>query len=634
MRRRAARSSAQFSLFPFLAVLLCTMGSLIVLLLVLVQQARVEAKEQTAPLATDVNASEVDVAATLKEQQKQRQADQAHLTELEEAETKLLELRDTLKDEIATSRLQLGHVEDHIRRLREKLTKLKTDYQLLTQQYQLDSSGRQQQRVELMQLNQQIADARAELEAAKQAAQTKPRSYSIVPYDGPQGTRRRPIYLECQSDRLVIQPEGHVLLLDDMQTTSPGNPLAAALRATREHLQTTGALRGGEPYPLLLVRPDGAKTYSAARNAMSTWGSEYGYELIDAEMQLEFPPADEQLADVVRRSIDLARQQQAAIAEVRSRHSGYTPRSSGGGGGPLVGGSSRSPGGTYLAPSRNGGFEVRGGSRGNDWLDSHVPRTGEFGTANQRGTEQSPHTSPHGLAPTGSQHQGDGSAQRFASESQGARYPQGAGGGFYPTQQPGTQQAESPANASQANANPLANATAGSPATTAQPAGDQAGNPQPVPSGNYAASRGDASAMLFSNPGDTPSNPQANAAGGDATPVAQSRGSGWALPASARGATPFSRPIRVQVHADKLVVLPDRGDDSRARVVPMTGPMQRSIDAFVGQLWEHMNSWGIAGPQAYWKPILSVDVAPGGEARFAELAALMQQSGVEVERKP
>ena len=140
--------------------------------------------------------------------------------------------------------------------------------------------------------------------------------------------------------------------------------------------------------------------------------------------------------------------------------------------------------------------------------------------------------------------------------------------------------------------------------------------------------------MLFSNPGDTPSNPQANAAGGDAVPVAQSLGSGWALPASARGATPFSRPIRVQVHADKLVVLPDRGDDSRARVVPLTGPMQRSIDAFVGQLWEHMNGWGIAGPQAYWKPILSVEVARGGESRFAEMAALMQQSGVDVERKP
>ena len=125
----------------------------------------------------------------------------------------------------------------------------------------------------------------------------------------------------------------------------------------------------------------------------------------------------------------------------------------------------------------------------------------------------------------------------------------------------------------------------------------------------------------------------ANAAQGNVQPMAGSRGANWALPSSSRGATPFNRPVRVVVSADQLTVLPDRGEVGEPRVTQLSGPMRNSIDGFVAHLWEHMNGWGVAGTQAYWKPILSVEVTRGGEKRFAELAALMQQSGVEVEWK-
>ena len=344
MRRRAAKSSIQFSLFPFLAVLLCTMGSLIVLLLVLVQQARVEANEQTAPERAENAAAEVQLARY----EEQRIADEAHQQKLAEMESQLSELRTTLQEKLQTSRLQLSHLEDHTRRLREQLVQMQADFQVLEQSSELDASQRQQQRIALRELEEQITAARRELEQAKQTAAAKPRSYSIVPYDGPQGTRRRPIYLECRADHVIIQPEGHALALNELQTTSPGNPLAAALRATREHLVTTGGLGGGEPYPLLLVRPDGAKTYSAARGAMSSWGSEYGYELIDAELPLEFPPADEAMGDVVRQAIDLARRRQTALAAAGPRRG--SSRFQGGGGRPLVGsGTGRAPGGSRSA---------------------------------------------------------------------------------------------------------------------------------------------------------------------------------------------------------------------------------------------------------------------------------------------
>ena len=47
MRRRRSSSGDEVTLFPFLAVLICTMGSLIVLLVVMVQQAKATAADRS-----------------------------------------------------------------------------------------------------------------------------------------------------------------------------------------------------------------------------------------------------------------------------------------------------------------------------------------------------------------------------------------------------------------------------------------------------------------------------------------------------------------------------------------------------------------------------------------------------------
>ncbi len=114
-------------------------------------------------------------------------------------------------------------------------------------------------------LKEQIALARRRLAAAQQNPDTKKNTYAVVPYLGKNGTRRRPIYIECRGDGVIIQPEGIRLTEEDFQgPMGPGNPLAAALRAAREHLAAQQKTSGGpieEPYPLLLVRPDGIAAY-------------------------------------------------------------------------------------------------------------------------------------------------------------------------------------------------------------------------------------------------------------------------------------------------------------------------------------------------------------------------------------
>jgi hypothetical protein len=156
------------------------------------------------------------------------------------------------------------------------------------------------------------------------------------------------VFIECLPDRVILQPEAIVLTEKDFQSPlGPGNPLAAALRATREYLVEHGHLKGvGEPYPLLVVRPHSSQAYTAARRAMKSWDAEFGYELIDNEMQLKYPPADPELAERLKRTVREARRRRVYLA--RAAPSRY--RRSGGSGV-----------GSELVASQHGGFVRRDG---------------------------------------------------------------------------------------------------------------------------------------------------------------------------------------------------------------------------------------------------------------------------------
>ena len=99
------------------------------------------------------------------------------------------------------------------------------------------------------------------------------------------------------------------------------------------------------------------------------------------------------------------------------------------------------------------------------------------------------------------------------------------------------------------------------------------------------------------------------------------------------GATGITRPIRMACYADRLVLLPeDRGSD-KPEVLAIDGDLGDEVDQFVSKIWQRMDGWGIAGPGMYWKPVLVVQVPQTGEARYAELTQLLQNSGIVIKRK-
>jgi hypothetical protein len=350
-RRRRVKPSGGVQMFSFLDAMICTMGALLVLLHAFARHGQIEVA-QKAEARTD--------AGQLKAQ---REDIELRIAQMKQA-------RAHTEADLAAERLKLSHVEDHERRLREKLRSLSIAAGEMNRLSTAGEGERRQALAELESAKDAVQRAREAADDARKRGQGQASAYSVVPYDGPNATRRRPIYIECRGNAVLLQPEGVELVPEDFAgMLGPGNPLAAALRATREYLARLAAAgdKSGEPYPLLLVRPDGIESYYAARAALDSWGSEFGYELVGADWTLKFSEPDPQL-------IQLTRQ---VVAEARLRQQEYLASM------PHVSRNRNRP--TYHASSR-GGFTREPGSRGSGGSGSNGWDSLGSNWARRRGT--------------------------------------------------------------------------------------------------------------------------------------------------------------------------------------------------------------------------------------------------------
>jgi len=111
--------------------------------------------------------------------------------------------------------------------------------------------------------------------------------------------------------------------------------------------------------------------------------------------------------------------------------------------------------------------------------------------------------------------------------------------------------------------------------------------------------------------------------------MADSRGKNWSLPEEARHAVPISRPVRLECRPDKLVLRSEQ-NPTQTKEIPLTDRTEDAVEDLVGAVWQRVGTWGSAGRGMYWRPVLSVDVAPGAAGRYADLQTLLVDSGLEV----
>ena len=675
-------------MFPLLAVLICAMGALVLLLLSVTRQARLQAVREAAAKNAEKQSG---IAA-----------------EMEMVQWRVEQLKTSRKEteaQLAESRRVLGHIEDHGRRLRDRFQELSR------QAKQAADEGLRAGRfvaageAELRQVEGQIAEAQQRLAQARQAAANRPKSYAIVPYDGRNGTRRRPIYIECRGDAVVLQPENVVFNEADFdEPLGPGNPLAAAIRAAREQMLLQGGVdpqNAGEPYPLLLVRPAGIAAYDAALAAVKSWGSEFGYELINEDWQLKYPPPNPNVARSVAQAVFLARLEHARLIAAAPSKYGKRPgtgnyrllaggeagqagragegESRGKSGGESGGESpgfyaskpadryARSAGGGSSATSGRGGGSAGGGGSGfGDSAASGLSSVGSGGSDGPKGDAEFAANNPYAAIPVGGMigapgmnpgGPGNGLGYGPGNAVAGGPGPGVAGGvAAAPGTNPGGPGNGSPLPAPgsplPAPGSPLP--APGSPSPTAGVARPEGyitgqpndGNPPPVqPKPSSAVAMVPATPL---RPGEwrpleetTPPKPD---------PAAEEKEKNekkkhpydkvkldhdqddWALRNATRHAAAISRPVHVDCYADRIVLVPEAGG-GEPRVILCDRGGRRDADKLVAAVWEIMDTWGMAGREMYWRPVLKCYVAPGAEPRMFDLTRSLEGSGLVIERK-
>jgi len=631
-RRRPHDTLHGIQLFPFVAVLLCTMGSLLVLLVGVARNSKVQATEEAAAQQAAAQAAAVARAA---EAERDAVDSRLELEKIAKYQAEIAAVRAKAGERLREDKQRMSHLEDHMRRLREKLETLKLAAVEMNGLEGQQVDNRRQAESEILRLEQLIAESRANIEQLRADAQLRARSYAIVPYQGKSGTFRRPIYIECREDGVVLQPEGVLFTREDFQPPiGPGNPLVAAVRAAREHIINTesnaAAGKAAEPYPLIIVRPKGVQFYYCTREAVQSWDSEFGYELVEEDWDLKFGSADPKLANVEFDAAELARGRLRALAAAAPK--AYGAYRGGGGGGPggagaAYGGHASGPGSSYNAESTDAGdggsprFASRPGARRAIVVGPAMGRASGDG----RGERES------GATVGGPSGAGGLTDDRYAAKgpallSAPSTGTGGTGGAAAGNRQAGADNGSSGPGGPSATG-PSSTATNGPRPHGAQPIADgDLNSEQPRPTGRYAGAY---------NPEDELDD-MARAAASNEDPEAPRprrgvpRGKNWAIRNANAGMIPIRRTIQIEVRDDALVVQSESTGKARSQEFRFGELPEAAYEELVTAVDKRIDDWGMAGQGLYWRPVVEVKVAAGGEPWVDDLMRLLEHSGVEV----
>ena len=262
------------------------MGSLLGVLLIMADLAKQEQQEALNEPQEELAQKEEEKSVVSEDVEKPDY--EQLLAQIEEKKKQIRDIQEQLNSRLRASRLALSGIETELGDLRTQVELLRNDALKLGGQLEaLDTEFLKEQ---LASVESELAKKTKELEGLREKNRDTKPGLAVIPHKGQYNTNRYPIYVVCTSNGVVLQPEEIYLTASDFACNlSLGSPLEAAMRAKREYLLKQKAfdpVEDGEPYPLILVRPDGIEYYYAARMAISAFGDDFGYKLI-GEKQAE-----------------------------------------------------------------------------------------------------------------------------------------------------------------------------------------------------------------------------------------------------------------------------------------------------------------------------------------------------------
>ncbi len=313
MRRRSKK--LEVSTFPFLAVLLCAMGSLILVLLITDRKAKLAARYKAAEALAKGRAEAERTAMEHKAlREAARTAERDRLAH--EAEAKYQEAKQDLHARLAAQDQEIHarllslkqdalHASEKKEQEKARLLDLRRQWDLTQKKLKAEedalAGARSQEKdgekqsestkAQLARWNAELDELAHTLKDLNESRKLDGHTYSVVPYRGKLGDDRHPLYLECSASGVVLHPEKQMISI-----AAPPSQLRAEVEKRifrqREQLAKGGERIDRAPYLLLLVRPNGVECYHVVQHALESLNVDFGYEFIDPDWVLDFPNDD------------------------------------------------------------------------------------------------------------------------------------------------------------------------------------------------------------------------------------------------------------------------------------------------------------------------------------------------------
>ncbi|MBC7821004.1 MAG: hypothetical protein IAG10_29310 [Planctomycetaceae bacterium] len=348
MSRRHRNNTAKVSLFPFLDVLVCTMGSLILLLLVATSRIRAAAVERAKQAAMQERLKSEEpptpvpvpiVVAT------EPEPEDDPTPEWQTRVEQLTEERDSLRNQLSQMKNRLATAQSAVMRTKVKAASTEDRLKEIRTQQAEAASERQRLQAEIDSLQSDLTDAELRLAKAAERQKTAKSKFAFLPFDGRTGTTKRPILIECTQEHIRFLPEDVRLTPAELNGFTSGfNPLLIASRELvhywkayeRVHSADADPTKDAdsfetdlavlndkerEPYVLLLVRPNGAVAFHIAKGFLSQLKVPHGYELVTDDMEIDSSNPDPEAKKICQAAVTqvLSERDKLLLALTRNR---------------------------------------------------------------------------------------------------------------------------------------------------------------------------------------------------------------------------------------------------------------------------------------------------------------------------
>ncbi len=678
---RRARETQSVQLFPFLAVLVCVMGSLIFLLLVSAKKLRAAAVAKAVaaaqvvedePLAPDfgdeappvvwVEPEEPVVAAAPPGGEPPQSAapriDRAAI-EAERAAlhatwaARVAELASTVdarQQGLNRERLLALAAQRQIDELQQQLLQQELELSRLMGQVSADADRVPASAAERAKLEAEIAKLRARLKELQSRQQESASRFSIVAFEGKSGTTRKPILIECTATGLRFLPEDVVLTPADIEGATPrANPLLAGTMALMAYWSQAPAAQREPPYVLLVVRPDGTFAYYIAMKLLSSLKQPFGYELVTDDVELALPPVDPQARELLTEAIRRSQEQRVQMQQAgRGGFGGpgpggtsggrFTDGSAGGGLGNSVsptGVGSGQPGakpvGTGTANGSSGRrfdlAELEGGPQVGERSWQNIERFG--GQEHRQKRQGSAGATGVGTTTTGSPDPRSGEVRTSATRPSEGATPNA---GQPPRRlDEASTEGEATENLTAGEPPPEGDAADTNPQGTAGPSRAGMGRPSSTAARTNASAQaaggtsgelpdGDAEPAPFPSFG--PAQVRRVRQQEAALPYEQLQRRKWG-PHEPGASIGVEKPVVIRIAGDHFLV-----ESSAPIPIPEGADRVEIFDRLLTTIDQQAQGWGQPGVGFFWVPKLKFVISPGGNSVYERIAPLVAKSGL------